>query len=69
MNESITQEQRESIASNEEPQPPEHGLYVDLTLIRQGLLRFNFLMESCPPGSLPDPQFLNSLLFLVPLFS
>jgi hypothetical protein len=43
----------------------EESLYVDLTLIRLGLLRLNFLMESCPPGSLPDPQFLNSLLILV----
>ncbi|CAF0992403.1 unnamed protein product [Rotaria sordida] len=42
----------------------EESLYVDLSLIRFGLLRLNFLMESCPPGSLPDPQFLNSLLIL-----
>ena len=41
------------------------SLYVDLILVRSGLLRLNFLMESCPPGSLPDPQFLNNLLFLV----
>ena len=38
---------------------------LDLTLIRMGLLRLNFLMESCPPGSLPDPEFLNSFLYLV----
>ena len=43
----------------------EESLYVDLSLVRLGLLRLNFLMESCPPGSLPDPQFLNSLLLLV----
>ncbi len=43
----------------------EENLYVDLTLVRMGLLRFNFLIESCPPGSLPDPEFLNSILFLV----
>ncbi|CAF0895311.1 unnamed protein product [Rotaria sp. Silwood1] len=42
----------------------EESLYVDLSLVRFGLLRLNFLMESCPPGSLPDPQFLNSLLVL-----
>ncbi|CAF3405487.1 unnamed protein product [Rotaria sp. Silwood1] len=42
----------------------EENLYVDLTLVRTGLLRLNCLIESCPPGSLPDPQFLNSLLFL-----
>ncbi|UJR28934.1 hypothetical protein I4U23_010152 [Adineta vaga] len=42
----------------------EESLYVDLTLVRLGLLRLNFMMESCPPGSLPDPQFLNSLLVL-----
>lgn len=43
----------------------EEGVYVDLALVRFGLLRLNFMMESCPPGSLPDPQFLNSLLTLV----
>ncbi len=41
------------------------SLYVDLTLVQMGLLRLNFLVESCPPGSVPDPQFLNSLLILV----
>ncbi len=46
----------------------EESLYVDLTLIRLGLLRLNFLMESRPPGSIPHPQFLNSLLALVCLF-
>jgi hypothetical protein len=46
----------------------EESLYVDLTLVRLGLLRLNFMMESCPPGSLPDPQFLNSLLILVCCF-
>ena len=43
----------------------EESLYVDLSLVRLGLLRLNFMMESCPPGSLPDPQFLNTLLTLV----
>lgn len=38
---------------------------IDLHLIRMGLLRLNFLMESCPPGSLPDPEFLHSFLYLV----
>ncbi|CAF4726018.1 unnamed protein product, partial [Rotaria socialis] len=42
----------------------EESLYVDLSLVRLGLLRLNFMMESCPPGSLPDPQFLNTLLTL-----
>ncbi|CAF0720544.1 unnamed protein product [Adineta steineri] len=42
----------------------EESLPVDLTLVRLGLLRLNFMMESCPPGSLPDPQFLNSILIL-----
>ncbi|CAF3639713.1 unnamed protein product, partial [Rotaria sp. Silwood2] len=46
----------------------EESLYVDLTLVRLGLLRLNFLMESCPSGSLPDSHFLNSLLILVRLF-
>ncbi|CAF3964235.1 unnamed protein product, partial [Rotaria sp. Silwood2] len=45
-------------------EPQEENLYVDLTLVRTGLLRLNCLIESCPPGSLPDPQFLDSLLFL-----
>ena len=40
-------------------------MYADVTLIRLGLLRLNFLMDSCPPGSLPDPQFLNTILLLV----
>ncbi|UJR20708.1 hypothetical protein I4U23_023829 [Adineta vaga] len=40
------------------------NLYIDLPLIRLGLLRLNFIMDACPPGTLPDPQFLNSLLFL-----
>ena len=43
----------------------EESLYVDLSLVRLGLLRLNFMIESCPPGSLPDPQFLNSILILV----
>ena len=38
---------------------------IDSNLIRAGLLRLNFLMESCPPGSLPDPEFLHSFLYLV----
>ncbi|CAF0812442.1 unnamed protein product, partial [Didymodactylos carnosus] len=48
---------------------PEETLYVDLTLIRFGLLRLNFMMESCPPGSVPDPQFINSLLTLAPVIA
>ena len=42
-----------------------NNLYVDLTLVRMGLLRLNFLLKSCPPGTLPDPQFLSTILFLV----
>lgn len=43
------------------------SLPVDLTLIRVGLLRLHCLMESSPPASIPDPEFLNALLFLVEL--
>lgn len=43
----------------------EANLYIDLHLVRQGLLRFHFLLQSCPPASIPDPPFLNNLLFLV----
>ena len=46
---------------------PERHRHVDLDLIRTGLLRFHLLLQCCPPGSVPDPQFLNNLLFLVGL--
>ncbi|CAF4473803.1 unnamed protein product, partial [Rotaria magnacalcarata] len=29
-----------------------------------GLLRLHCLLQSSPPGSLPDPQFLHNLLVL-----
>ncbi|CAF1479809.1 unnamed protein product, partial [Adineta steineri] len=40
----------------------EESLPVDLTLVRLDLLRLNFMMESCPLDSLPDPHF--SIVFL-----
>lgn len=46
---------------------PERHRHVDLNLIRTGLLHFHLLLQCCPPGSVPDPQFLNNLLFLVGL--
>lgn len=43
----------------------EENLPVDLQLVRLGLLRFHFVLQSSPPGSIPDPQYLHNLLFLV----
>ncbi|CAF1372114.1 unnamed protein product [Adineta ricciae] len=42
----------------------EEHLFIDLPLVRLGLLRLNFITDACPPGLLPDPEFLNSLLLL-----
>ena len=46
----------------------EEHLFIDLPLVRLGLLRLNFITDACPPGLLPDPEFLNSLLLLVCVF-
>ncbi|XP_023210931.1 protein unc-80 homolog [Centruroides sculpturatus] len=37
---------------------------VNSILIRNGMLRFSFLLETCQPGSLPDPPLLAALLDL-----
>ena len=34
-------------------------------VIREGMKRFSFLLETCPPGSLPDAQLMGALLDLV----
>lgn len=33
--------------------------------VREGMFRFSFLMETCAPGSLPDPQLIAAILELV----
>lgn len=38
---------------------------VTISPVYNGLLRFSFLMESCPPGSVPDAHLLASVLDLV----
>lgn len=39
--------------------------------IREGMLRFSFLLETCAPGSVPDPQLISAILDLpqAPLIS
>ncbi|XP_063871430.1 protein unc-80 homolog isoform X10 [Scylla paramamosain] len=37
---------------------------VPLDLVRNGMLRFKFLLETCQPGSLPDPQLMAAVLDL-----
>ena len=38
---------------------------VDRFIIKSGMLRFNFLLECCHPGTVPDPQLVASMLQLV----
>lgn len=33
--------------------------------LRDGMLRFSFLLETCAPGSVPDPQLIAAVLDLV----
>lgn len=33
--------------------------------VYNGMLRLSFLLETCPPGSVPDPQLLAAVLDLV----
>ncbi|CAF4414152.1 unnamed protein product [Rotaria socialis] len=57
----------ESLTEGDDHSLYEHqkqSLYVDLTCVRMGLLRLHCLLQSSPPGSLPDPQFLHNLLVL-----
>lgn len=38
---------------------------VPIEPVRQGMLRFSFLLEICSPGSVPDAQLVAALLDLV----
>ena len=38
---------------------------VPVDSIRVGMSRFNFLLETCSPGSIPDPLLISALLDLV----
>lgn len=38
---------------------------VSTTLVHQGLTRFSFLLETCPPGTVPDAHLLAAVLDLV----
>ncbi|XP_071534011.1 protein unc-80 homolog isoform X8 [Panulirus ornatus] len=37
---------------------------VPVDLVRNGMLRFSFMLESCQPGSVPDPQLIAAVLDL-----
>ncbi len=34
-------------------------------MVKSGMLRFNFLLDCCQPGSVPDPHLIAALLDLV----
>lgn len=38
---------------------------VPMEPVREGMLRFSFLLETCTPGSVPDPQLVAAVLDLV----
>lgn len=38
---------------------------VSTSLVYQGLTRFSFLLETCPPGTVPDAHLLAAVLDLV----
>ena len=38
---------------------------IDQYLVKSGLLRFNFMLDCCTPGSVPDPHLVAGLLDLV----
>lgn len=38
---------------------------VPIEPVREGMLRFSFLLETCTPGSVPDPQLVAAVLDLV----
>lgn len=40
---------------------------VPVDLVRTGMMRFSFLLETCHPGSIPDPQLIAAVLDLVSL--
>ena len=33
--------------------------------VREGMQRFNFLLEVCVPGTVPDPQLIGAIMDLV----
>lgn len=37
---------------------------IPLEPVREGMLRFSFLLETCAPGSVPDPQLIGAILDL-----
>ena len=41
---------------------------VDRWIVKSGMLRFNFLLECCHPGTVPDPQLVAAMIQLVQLF-
>ena len=40
-------------------------IFVNCHSVKVGMLRFSFMLESCQPGSLPDPHLIAALLQLV----
>ena len=38
---------------------------IDTFAVKSGMLRFNFMIESCHPGSVPDAHLIAALLHLV----
>ena len=36
--------------------------------VKSGMLRFNFMLDCCQPGSVPDPHLIAALLDLVSFF-
>lgn len=42
---------------------------VDAYAVKSGMLRFNFMLDCCQPGSVPDPHLIAALLDLVILIS
>lgn len=40
------------------------GKFLTLSVLKNGVLKFSFLLESCPPGSLPDPGLIAAVLSL-----
>ena len=40
------------------------GKLLTLTVLKNGVLKFSFLLESCPPGSLPDATLIAAVLSL-----
>lgn len=41
---------------------------IPLDPVREGMQRFSFLLETCAPGTVPDPQLIAAMLDLVKIF-